>query len=193
MDDNKIQFLTDALLSHYDNYDRDRYALMHSNKPITIANEKGKEKRKTKPVIKYKRDKKTGEYLLDKNGNKIIIPETNYNVHIPSAINKHVRGGTPIGLYLRDDLGRIIAFDIDKDLKKVPEELKELERQRLKQATIEFINVVHGLDLDTFVYLSGGKGYHVEIRTKEFMDVSKLVHVCEVIKQMADELGIGEY
>lgn len=159
MDDKKIQFLTDALLSHYDNYDRGRVCYMRKGiQPITYDRTKG------------------------------------HNVNVSYALRKyHVPGDFPIAVYFDKSKGRIIAFDIDKDLNKVPEELRESERQRLKQATIDFIKILHNLDLGEFTYFSGSKGYHVEIRTKEFMDVSKLVHVCEIIKQMADELGIGEY
>ena len=135
-------------------------------------------------------------YYMNKLGKREKDPEkrTSKNGNVVTALqNNHVTGKRAVAVCFPLDRGRIIAFDIDRDLRGLPKEIRDIELQKLKDATSEFIDIIQSLDLKVFAYHSGGKGYHIEIRTEEILDIKILQHVYSVIYQLAVERGIGEY
>ena len=98
------------------------------------------------------------------------------------ALQQHCDGVINFAMRFKgDDLkGRIIAFDLDADD----------DPKGVLASVRDFEDIIQSYGIDPFIYHSGGKGYHVEIRTVEPMPQKELSAISKWFADVARAKGV---
>lgn len=105
-----------------------------------------------------------------------------HSFRLKQALQQHIDGSINFAMRFKgkDLKGNIIAFDLD--CKDYPLEVLE--------SVNNFRQLIRAYGIEPFVYHSGGKGYHVEIRTAEPVEQKKLAVISKWLADAAVQHGV---
>lgn len=114
---------------------------------------------------------------FEKNSKEIAKP----NFCLNFELNKHVASDINLGGIMKKYKVDFMAWDLDADIH---------EQEDLKDSVKNMLTFLHQEGFKTFTYLSGGKGFHIEIKLAEPIEFYRLKTISNTIKTTVKAKGV---
>lgn len=115
--------------------------------------------------------------IFEKNSKESKKP--NFDLHL--ELNKHVASDINLAGIMKKHKVDFMAWDLDAD---------SHEQENLKISVKNMLAFLHQEGFKTFTYLSGGKGFHIEIKLTEPIEFHRLNTISNIIRTVVKSSGI---